>query len=76
MTAEAGFSSPEEMQQAYDQMWQDIADGISYVPSYFEEAVKFASENPVAVLVVTLFLILISCFFLRLIINAFSGRNR
>lgn len=30
MTAEAGFNSPEEMQQAYNQMWDDIASGIGY----------------------------------------------
>ena len=36
MTAEAGFNSPEEMQQAYNQMWEDIASGIGYVPQYFD----------------------------------------
>lgn len=76
MTTEAGFNDPEEMQQAYDQMWEDIASGIGYVPQYFEDSVTFASENPVALLVEVLFLILVAFFFLRKIITAFSGRNR
>lgn len=76
MTAEAGFNSPEEMQQAYNQMWEDIASGIGYVPQYFEDSMQFASENPVALLVEGLFLVLVASFFLRKIIKVFSGRNR
>ena len=76
MTAEAGFNSPEEMQQAYNQMWEDIASGIGYVPQYFEDSIQFASENPVALLVEGLFLVLVASFFLRKIIKVFSGRNR
>ena len=76
MTAEAGFNSPEEMQQAYNQMWEDIASGIGYVPQYFEDSIQLASENPVALLVEGLFLVLVASFFLRKIITVFSGRNR
>lgn len=76
MTAEAGFNSPEEMQQAYNQMWEDIASGIGYVPQYFEDSMQFASENSVALLVEGLFLVLVASFFLRKIITVFSGRNR
>ena len=76
MTTETGFNDPEEMQQAYDQMWEDISSGIGYVPQYFEDSVEFASENSVALLVEVLFLILVSSFFLRKIITAFSGRFR
>lgn len=76
MTTEAGFSSPEEMQQAYDQMWEDIAEGITDIPSYFQESMNFAVDNPAAFLVVVLFLVLVSSFFLRKIISAFSGHIR
>lgn len=76
MTAEAGFNSPEEMQQAYDQMWEDIASGIGYVPQYFGDSMQFASENPVALLVESLFLVVIASYFLRKIISAISGLNR
>ena len=76
MTAEAGFNSPEEMQQAYNQMWEDIASGIGYVPQYFEDSMQFASENPVALLVEGLFLFRVASFFLLKIIKFFSGRNR
>ena len=57
-------------------MWEDIASGIGYVPQYFEDSMQFASENPVALLVEGLFLVLVASFFLRKIITVFSGRNR
>lgn len=76
MTAEATFTSPEGMQQGYSQMWEDIASGIGYVPQYFEDSIQFASDNPVALLVEGLFLVLVASFFIRKLITVFSGRNR
>lgn len=70
------FSSPEEMQAAYNQMWEDIASGFSSIPDYIDEVFDFAAENPVAIIVVSVFFTMLAFLFLRLIISGFSGRSR
>lgn len=78
MSAGSGttFNSPEEMQQAYNQMWEDIASGFNMIPDYIKEAFDFASKNPVALIVVSLFLTTLAFLFVRMIISDFSGRSR
>lgn len=71
---EPEFSSPEEMQQAYDQMWEDIADSVGYVPYYFESAVSYACTNPVGILVTSFFLVLIAFTFIRWACCGFGRR--
>ncbi len=73
---EGVFSSPEEMQQAYDQLWEDLASFFTDIPAYFSEAADFASENPVGIIIVSMFLVLISFFFIRIIISDIGGGSR
>ena len=78
MATESGtsFSSPEDMLEAYNQMWQDIADGFTDIPDYFKQALDFASINPVAIIVVSLFLTMFAFFLIRIFISDFGGRSR
>lgn len=66
------FDTPEEMQSAYNQFWCDIASLFDDIPSCFEEALNFAAENPVAIIVISLFLVLIAFYFVRSIISGLS----
>lgn len=76
MTTEAGFNSPEEMQQAYDQMWEDIAGFLGDVPGYISEAADFTVTNPAALMIVSLVIVFIAFLLIRSLISVFSGRNR
>ncbi len=76
MTTETGFNSPEEMQQAYDSMWEDIAGFLDDVPDYISEAVNFAMTNPAALMIVSLVIAFLAFILVRQIISVFSGRNR
>lgn len=76
MTTESGFNSPEEMQQAYDQMWEDIAGFLVDVPDYISEAVNFAINNPAALMLVSLVIAFLAFILIRSLISVFSGKNR
>lgn len=76
MTTEAGFNSPEEMQQAYDQMWEDIAGFLGDVPGYISEAADFAVSNPAALMIVSLVIVFIAFILVRQIISAINAHNR
>lgn len=76
MSNGTSFTSAEEMQQAYNQLWEDISSFFSQVPSYFSEVLDFASENPVAIIVVSVFITMLAFYFLRLIISNFTGSSR
>ncbi len=76
MTTETGFNSPEEMQQAYDSMWEDIAGFLDDVPDYISEAVNFAMTNPAALMIVSLVISFIAFILVRQIISAINAHNR
>lgn len=76
MTTEAGFNSPEELQQAYDQMWEDISGFLYDVPDYITEAVNFAMNNPAALMLVSLVIAFLAFLLVRSLISVFSGKSR
>lgn len=76
MTNGTEFSSPEEMMEAFNQLWEDLASFFTDIPSYFSQALEFAGENPLALIVVSLFLTLLAFYFIRCIISSFSGSRR
>lgn len=74
MTVEAGFNSPEDMQRAYSQMWDDIAGGIGDVPQMFKQVLDFAANNSLAMIVVGLVVALLAFMILRRILSGLERR--
>lgn len=70
------FTSAEEMQAAYNQLWSDMASFFSDIPSYFSEVLDFAGQNPLAVIVIGLFIAFLAFHLLRCVISSFSGSRR
>ncbi len=64
----------EGMAQAYAQMWYDIARKLGDVPRLFEEVMKFAAENPVALIAVGLVVALLGFMIIRRILSGLERR--
>lgn len=71
-----GAEKFEELEDAFNQSFQSLADGFFSDAAYnITEAFRFASSNPLCILIVSCILVVLAFHLVPMIFHIFSGRG-